>query len=331
MTVPQDGKPKILFMKHGEGWGLPSVSPGCIQVEAYLRLANISFAVDAMKTSGTSPTGHLPAVEAASGCGGYVKGKSTDIEAAAATIAFLQEEAHNLDRVLSSAGSADCAAFTCLVESKLNDAVLYTTWCEWHGMKHLKAVYGDTLPWPLSYIIPWQQAIDMRKRFKGRNAEEIYGGACQALKALNSRLISTEGSFMLGKHPSSLDAKVYGLLLFIMSSPVVAPVLKDEVEHCSSLKAYVAHIAERFFSAPAPSIKDMDFEGAWSAAAKGQAAGGAAAKHVETEDERRARKRSWYWLGAAGTLMLGYVAFGGQYFDLGVVELDDSPDDEDDD
>ena len=50
---------RALLMKHAEGFGLSSVSPGCLQVEAYLRLAEISFATMVMKTAGASPTGEM--------------------------------------------------------------------------------------------------------------------------------------------------------------------------------------------------------------------------------------------------------------------------------
>ncbi|PNH12717.1 hypothetical protein TSOC_000395 [Tetrabaena socialis] len=52
-----------VLYKWPECWGLPSLSPACIQAEAYLRLCGASFAVETCSTSSSSPTGQLPALE----------------------------------------------------------------------------------------------------------------------------------------------------------------------------------------------------------------------------------------------------------------------------
>ena len=58
--APPAAPPQVLLLKHGPGWGLPSVSAGCIQAEAYLRIAGVPFAEDVLSTAGTSPTGVRP-------------------------------------------------------------------------------------------------------------------------------------------------------------------------------------------------------------------------------------------------------------------------------
>jgi len=44
-------------------WGLPSLSPQCIAVETYLRLAGLRFSCEDCKTPYASPSGQLPALD----------------------------------------------------------------------------------------------------------------------------------------------------------------------------------------------------------------------------------------------------------------------------
>ena len=53
-------------------------------------------------------------------------------------IAFLRASVNDVDRVLGTGERAECAAFACLIESKLNAAVLHATWCEWQSMRHVR-------------------------------------------------------------------------------------------------------------------------------------------------------------------------------------------------
>jgi hypothetical protein len=86
----------------------------------------------------TVRAGLLPAVDTQSGAGGFAPDPATDLDAAAAVIEFLREGVVDLDCILNRQQNADRLAFTCLIETKLNPAVLYSTWCEWHSAKHLR-------------------------------------------------------------------------------------------------------------------------------------------------------------------------------------------------
>lgn len=33
----------------------------------------------------------------------------------------------------------------------------------------MQALYGDTLPWPLNYFIPYSHSVTARRHFKGRD------------------------------------------------------------------------------------------------------------------------------------------------------------------
>lgn len=67
-------------------------------------------------------------------------------------IEYLQKEVCDLDCVHNCQQSADRQAFACLIKTKLNPAVLYSTWCEWHSAKHLRVRLSErSLPTPVPF------------------------------------------------------------------------------------------------------------------------------------------------------------------------------------
>jgi metaxin len=58
---------------------------------------------------------------------------------------------------------------------------------------------------------------------------QVYSEACEVLSALADKLRSSEGRYVFGTKPSSLDALLFGHLIFYRTSPAAAPVLKAKV------------------------------------------------------------------------------------------------------
>ena len=172
----------------------------------------------------------------------------------------------------------------------------------------MQELYGDTLPWPLNYFIPYSQSVAARQRFKGRDARHIYDAAVATLESLNLRCAASGGPYLLGKRPCSLDAKAYGLLAFIRAAGTAAPVLKDALEHSPSLLGYLGGVTEAHFGAPAPPFDLGAAAGGWSAAGSGEAASTSAAE--DSAAARLQRRRSLWWLGGVAAVIVGYVLLG---------------------
>lgn len=100
-------------------------------LQAYLRLARVNFAVTECATASASPTGQVPAVESAEDLVSAEAGATAadEFAAARAVMAYLRKHA-NLDAGLSAQQRAELLAFATLVETKLQPAILYSTWCE---------------------------------------------------------------------------------------------------------------------------------------------------------------------------------------------------------
>ena len=92
-----------------------------------------------------------------------------------------------------------------------------------------QAAYGDSLPFPLNWFIPWSQQREMRRQLAGTDGAAAFAGAGDALGALADRLRASGGRFFFGDKPSSLDALLFGHAAFYLLSPIAAPVLRSKV------------------------------------------------------------------------------------------------------
>jgi Glutathione S-transferase, C-terminal domain len=153
---------------------------------------------------------------------------------------------------------------------------------------------------------------------------QLYQDGRHALRAMDIRLAASEGDFILGQKPCSLDAKLYGLLALISASDLVAPALKQEFNSSLALRQYVERVS-RFFATPAPTYTEAVEDAQWSKAASGASD---AEDRPVSEEDKRARRRSWWWLGAAGAAVALYIVLGGHYFELLVEGEEDDSDDQ---
>eukprot|EP00879_Flechtneria_rotunda_P024654 GHRR01026154.1.p1 GENE.GHRR01026154.1~~GHRR01026154.1.p1 ORF type:complete len:175 (+),score=86.76 GHRR01026154.1:903-1427(+) len=156
---------------------------------------------------------------------------------------------------------------------------------------------------------------------------KAYQAAVDTLYALADRLRASPGRFFFGPTPSSLDALLFGHLIFYRHSSVAAPVLRDKVDQLQVLARYVDGILSDFFNTemPPPPIADAS---SWSEAAQGHSS---QSKPVPTVEEVRMWHGSQYWLAGAAAAVGAYVLLGGQYFTI--TNVDDDAEDvaEDDD
>ena len=316
--------------------GLPSLTAASLQAEAYLRFCGADFCVERCPSAGASPTGALPALELGTELHGG--GAPTDLAAARAVLAALRKArggALDLDARLQPAQRAEAAAFALMVETRLEPATLWTTWLEARGYDEFRrAAYGASLPFPLSWVVPWSQRREVRRRLAGADGARAYADAADALRLLADRLRASKGRFFFGDRPSSLDALVFGHAAFYLLSPVAAPVLRAKVQSEAVLARFVESVLAREFSVEAPPPPPPSAAGAedgsgsgggWSSEARGQAQ----PKRPPTVEERRMWRGSQYWLAGAGAAVGAYVLLSGHYVDLAV--LDDVGGDGDDD
>ncbi|KAK9824042.1 hypothetical protein WJX72_007256 [[Myrmecia] bisecta] len=296
----------------------------CGQVEAYLRLAKIEFALEDCNAASTSPTGALPAVELESGdlMGGT---GHSEFDIAAEVVHQLQERLTDLDTRLSAAQRAELLAFTALIQQKLQLATVYTTWCETQSFtQYTRAAYGASLPFPLNYLLTWSQRRTYLQQFKGQSADKVYHDAGEVYSAVAERLQAVQrqggGSFFFGSHASSLDALLYAHLAYQQGAPVSAPELRTQLARHPILRSYVERLSSEVFASPAPLPPPSTSE-EWTARTEAAASGRSSrAAHREKKkrsaEEERMRRNGRIWLGGAAAAIVGYFVLSGQYIDF---------------
>ena len=124
----------VTLYKFEAGWGLPSFSPECVALEAYLRLSGIRFAEERVTSANSSPTGRLPALDIDGlAVGSWEDGEgSNDGEAASVSRVLdgLRKAGVDLDKGLSVEDACDLEAYLSLAENALAVATQWALWCD---------------------------------------------------------------------------------------------------------------------------------------------------------------------------------------------------------
>jgi len=198
-------------------FGLPNASPFCMKLETYLRMAGLPFETVASLDMRRAPKGKMPWIDD----GGTILGDSNLI------IDYLKAKYGDpLDAWLSPAERAVALAFRRLIEENLYWVLLYSRWVDPSGWVHTRPAFFSGLPWPLRAIVPivarrglarqiWGQGIGRHGR------DEIYAIGIADLSALAAFL--GDKPWMMGEHPSVLDAVAYATLANILWAPVDSP------------------------------------------------------------------------------------------------------------
>ncbi|GMH36476.1 hypothetical protein BSKO_04344 [Bryopsis sp. KO-2023] len=307
-----------VLYKLASGWGLPSLSPACIQAEALLRFSGADFAVESTSEPGRSPTGCLPCLERDQDLAASTTDQ-TEFDAARRILDFLKNMGDDVDAHLTNAQRAVAGALVRLVESDLEPATISAAWIEAEGYREYRKAYAGPLPFPLNHMVPLEQRFKMRRKFKDVTPGEIYGAAEAAIDCIAHFLGGNpDFPFSFGETPCSLDAVLYGHLLFYNLAPVVAPVLQKKFDEHSHLREYVDRISSQFFTdvAPIPPARTWvdDLEDAtsgrswtWSDAAQGKKPEPKPKKEEDTPEEKRLKKWGKIWLTGAAAALLGYA------------------------
>ncbi|MET1256740.1 glutathione S-transferase family protein [Aliikangiella maris] len=191
----------------GSYLGMPDPSPFVLKVDAYLRLANIEFAVKpALTNSRRAPKGKLP----------FIKDNNKTVADSQFILEYLESYYDvQLDAHLTDEQKATAYLITKSLDENLYFILVYSRWyCEktWPQVK--QAFFGK-FPFPIKQILPnvarkgvlktlHNQGISRHSR---NEIEHITARSFQALADLIG-----EKPFIFGDKPCSLDATVYAFL-----------------------------------------------------------------------------------------------------------------------
>lgn len=222
-------------------WGLPTVSPFCLKLDAFLRMTGIEHDSITAATPFGGPKKKAPWIE----YGGRIIGDSTLI------IDFLKEEYEvDPDAHLTPQQKATSVTIQRLIEENLYWAMVYDRWRRDENWPILKSsVLGD-IPAPLRTVLAPYARRAVRKQLEGHglglhNPEDIEAIARKDMDALAALL--GEGPWFFGAKASMADATVYSLLANILWVPFVSP-MKAMIEGHPNLVSWLERFKAEYFA-----------------------------------------------------------------------------------
>ncbi|KAG8124009.1 hypothetical protein E2320_019310, partial [Naja naja] len=184
--------------------GIPSLSPFCLKMETYLRMADLPY--QNYFDGKLSPQGKMPWIE-------YNRKKVSGTEF---IIDFLEEKLGvNLNKHLGPHERAVSRAVTKMVEEHFYWTLAYCQWVdnlhETQKMLSLGGPFSDLLKWILCHITKGIVKREMYGHGIGRfSEEEIYKLMEKDMRSLASLL--GDKKYIMGPRLSTLDATVFGHL-----------------------------------------------------------------------------------------------------------------------
>jgi glutathione S-transferase len=220
--------------------GVPNLSPFCMKVEVYLRLAGIDYEIKWTPLPMKGPLGKLPFIED--------DGKRTPDSSS--IIDYLDQKYDvKLDAHLSAEQRAQAHVLDRMLGEHTYFALLYCRWIDpgvWPVTR--KAFFGAIPPGVRGAVARLAQR-GTKARLKGHGLglhapQEIYRRVAQDLDALAA--ILGEQRYVLGDRPSRIDATVYAFLANMWEVQIDSP-LKPLVARHRNLVAYCERMRERCF------------------------------------------------------------------------------------
>lgn len=198
-------------------WDLPTLSPFCLKLDAFLRMADIEHESITAGTPFGGPKKKAPWIE--------YKGKK--LGDSAIIIDFLKAEfGKDPDAHLSPAEKAKGQAIQCLIEEHLYWAMVYDRWVREENWAILKGTVLGDLPAALRPIISPIARRGVKKQLEGHgmglhSPAEIEMLAAKDIEALANML--GEQTWFHGPAISTTDACVYSLLANVAFAKFQSP------------------------------------------------------------------------------------------------------------
>ena len=233
---------KVIAYHLPGGWGLVSVSPFCLKLDAFLRMTGIPHEAVTATTPFGGPKGKAPWIEHE----GRKIGDSTLIILYLKNRFGIDPDAH-----LSPAQRGQALAIQRMVEENLYWAMVNDRWntpANWPVLKG--SVLGGIPKIPREIMAPLARR-GVLKQLKGHgmgchSAEEIAAIAKRDLDALAA--ILGDQPWFFGDEPTETDCVVYSLLANIHQVGFASP-MKPVIAGHGNLVSFLERFAARFYPA----------------------------------------------------------------------------------
>lgn len=222
--------------------GLPNLSPFCLKLETWLRIAGLEYRNRYTPNPGKGPLGKLPAIELN---GKLIPDSNLCIQA------LKKQFGVDPDAALSAEQKAVAHAFRVLFEDHLYWTVFYSRWFDERYWPQTRAAFFGSLPPGLNRLVPVLVQRAMRKEIDGHGMgryapEQIYRFAGEGLSSI--AVFLGDKSYFMGSEPSDIDAVAYGFLAQLTLSALDSP-LKVSVQQYPNIVAYCERMRSRYYPA----------------------------------------------------------------------------------
>ena len=224
-------------------FGLPNISPFCMKVETYLRLAKLQYEVKSVMNPAKSPKGKLP----------FIKDGDKAVADSNHIVEYLKEQYGDpLGQDLNRTDRALHYAITRLLEDHLYFVVLYQRWITPEGAAILKDAFLGSVPRIMRGFVFGRIQKSMKQSVylqgTGRHSEaEIEQLGIDDVNAVATLL--GDKKFFGGESPREVDCVAHAFLANIITYPLDS-LLSQHARGISTLTAY----AERMTTLAYPEL-----------------------------------------------------------------------------
>lgn len=239
----------IVLHQFAPAWDLPNLSPFCMKVETYLRMAGVSYEVAAALPP-QAPKRKLP----------FITDRGRRIADSRFILEYLKENyGDTVDGHLTPELSSLSSALQRLIEEDLFWVILYSRWgkrdANWAENK--RAIFGGLPPVLRDLVARYARrhiCSTLRAHGIARHSDaEIYRIGQHDLDVLSTQLGAKP--WFLGDRPCSLDASAFGSLANVLWCPIESP-LKEHARKLANLVAFCERMCERYFSETRSASRD---------------------------------------------------------------------------
>jgi len=220
-------------------FGLPNPSAFCVKLEAYLRMAGLSYE-PVYGEPGDAPKGKVPWIDD----DGHILADSNFI------IGYLKDTyGDRLDSRLSGKEQALGHAIKRMLEESLYFVSSYSKWVEDEGFATYSAELFAGMPEEQLRYVPEmvrKRAIEkLSVQGIGRhNRDEVYEIGLRDVASFEELL--TDANFLFADQPTSFDASAFGVVGNLRDGPFPSPV-RDALQKSPKISAYIDRIRNTYF------------------------------------------------------------------------------------
>lgn len=225
----------ITLHQYPAAFGLSSLSPFCIKVEFFLKVANLPYKTHVELNPAKGPKGKMP----------FISDEGKKIPDSSFIIDYLMEK-HSLEHlgIENPKEQAQALAFKMMIEDALYFGLLYSRWVDPIGFKRVKSEFKPLFPpmigGPFLDFIRRNLVKQSKAQGLGRHSSsEVYNIGEKQISALS--VLLGENEFFFENKVTYFDATSYAFLSTILKQPIESPIKKMVLSH-PNLCEYVARL-----------------------------------------------------------------------------------------